>query len=139
MDTPNTYSLIDMIVKRYTDALDLIEQSPSVAHHGGLQAVDAQRDGREIASGFPALEPQPMEDAAATEATGAAVVAEYLDAVNVGPHAKYCRLCVMWLNGPIQFDDHTIGKKHKKNLRKLKQDTQGGQDGEGGMGSERDR
>ena len=103
MDTPNTYSLIDMIVKRYTDALDLIEQSPSVAHHGGLQAVDAQRDGREIASGFPALEPQPMEDAAATEATGAAVVAGDLDAVNVGPHAKYCRLCVMWLNGPIQF------------------------------------
>ena len=30
----------------------------------------------------------------------------------------YCDVCDMWLNGPTQFDDHTIGKKHKKNFRK---------------------
>ena len=25
----------------------------------------------------------------------------------------------MWLNGPQQFEDHVIGKKHKNNVKKL--------------------
>ena len=32
--------------------------------------------------------------------------------------AKYCPDCEMWLNGPTQWDDHKIGKKHKKNVKK---------------------
>ena len=32
--------------------------------------------------------------------------------------AKYCPDCEMWLNGPIQWEDHKIGKKHKKNVKK---------------------
>ena len=35
-----------------------------------------------------------------------------------GPQAVQCLVCDMWLNGPTQFEDHKIGKKHKKNLRK---------------------
>jgi len=30
--------------------------------------------------------------------------------------AVYCEDCEMWLNGPTQWEDHKIGKKHKKNL-----------------------
>ena len=26
----------------------------------------------------------------------------------------YCEICEMWLNGPVQWDDHKIGQKHKK-------------------------
>ena len=32
--------------------------------------------------------------------------------------AKYCPDCEMWLNGPTQWEDHKIGKKHKKNVKK---------------------
>jgi len=32
--------------------------------------------------------------------------------------AVWCETCQMWLNGPTQWVDHKIGKKHKKNLRK---------------------
>ena len=32
--------------------------------------------------------------------------------------AKYCEDCEMWLNGPTQWEDHKIGKKHKKNVKK---------------------
>ena len=28
---------------------------------------------------------------------------------------KWCDYCEMWLNGPIQYADHVIGKKHRKN------------------------
>ncbi len=31
--------------------------------------------------------------------------------------AVYCPDCEMWLNGPTQWEDHKIGKKHKKNKR----------------------
>jgi len=30
----------------------------------------------------------------------------------------WCPICEMWLNGPCQWEDHKIGKKHKKNDRK---------------------
>ena len=30
----------------------------------------------------------------------------------------YCELCGMWLNGPTQWADHKLGKKHKKNVRR---------------------
>ena len=33
--------------------------------------------------------------------------------------AVYCPECEMWLNGPTQWEDHQIGRKHKKNLRRL--------------------
>ena len=31
--------------------------------------------------------------------------------------AYYCSCCDMWLNGPDQWEDHKIGKKHRKNHR----------------------
>ena len=31
--------------------------------------------------------------------------------------AVYCDMCEMWLNGPTQWQDHRIGKKHKKNSK----------------------
>ena len=31
-----------------------------------------------------------------------------------GEAAVYCEDCEMWLNGPTQWEDHKIGKKHKK-------------------------
>ena len=34
--------------------------------------------------------------------------------------AKYCPACYMWVNGPTQWVDHLIGKKHKKNVRRMR-------------------
>ena len=34
--------------------------------------------------------------------------------------AVYCEWCEMWLNGPTQWEDHKIGKKHKKNIARRK-------------------
>ena len=31
----------------------------------------------------------------------------------------YCEVCEMWLNGPTQWEDHQIGKKHKTRLNAL--------------------
>ena len=30
---------------------------------------------------------------------------------------RYCKVCDLWLNGPVAYLDHRIGKKHKKNSR----------------------
>ena len=32
--------------------------------------------------------------------------------------SEYCEVCEMWLNGPIQMEDHKNGKKHRTNVRK---------------------
>ena len=32
--------------------------------------------------------------------------------------ALYCEECGMWTNGPTQWEEHRIGKKHKKNTRR---------------------
>ena len=34
--------------------------------------------------------------------------------------AVYCKECQTWLNGPRQWEDHKIGKKHRKNVQKAK-------------------
>ena len=39
--------------------------------------------------------------------------------------AVYCKECQTWLNGPRQFEDHKIGKKHRKNVQKAKISNQG--------------
>lgn len=36
--------------------------------------------------------------------------------------AVYCETCEMWLNGPQQYEDHRIGKKHKKNCKRQGQE-----------------
>ena len=37
--------------------------------------------------------------------------------------AVYCKECQTWLNGPRQWEDHKIGKKHRKNVQKAKRGT----------------
>ena len=32
--------------------------------------------------------------------------------------AVYCPDCEMWLNGPLQWQDHQVGKKHRKALQR---------------------
>ena len=34
------------------------------------------------------------------------------------PEAIYCEDCEMWLNGPTQWEDHKIGKMHKRKARR---------------------
>ena len=34
--------------------------------------------------------------------------------------AVYCKECETWLNGPRQWEDHKIGKKHRKNVQKAR-------------------
>ena len=33
---------------------------------------------------------------------------------------KWCFVCLMLVNGPTQWEDHIIGKKHRKNKRQQK-------------------
>jgi hypothetical protein len=35
---------------------------------------------------------------------------------------RYCEICEGWTNGPIQYEDHKTGKKHKKNMKKTMPD-----------------
>ena len=35
----------------------------------------------------------------------------------------YCKECQTWLNGPRQWEDHRIGKKHRKNVFKARRGT----------------
>ena len=37
--------------------------------------------------------------------------------------AVWCWECETWLNGPRQWEDHKIGKKHRKNVQKAKRGT----------------
>jgi hypothetical protein len=37
--------------------------------------------------------------------------------------AIYCKHCQMWLNGPTQWADHEIGKKHRKAVRRMHSQT----------------
>ena len=30
----------------------------------------------------------------------------------------YCWDCMMWTNGPTQFEEHSAGKKHRKQVRR---------------------
>ena len=36
----------------------------------------------------------------------------------VGNEAVYCEVCEFWLNGPTEWEDHKIGKKHKRRIRR---------------------
>ena len=35
----------------------------------------------------------------------------------ISGEAIYCEDCEMWLYGPTQWDDHKLGRKHRKNVR----------------------
>ena len=66
-------------------------------------------------SGQPGLEEeetQPGEPGDLQETDISSVAAEVDDG------AVWCPACEMWLNGPAQWDDHQIGKKHGKNVRR---------------------
>ena len=45
-------------------------------------------------------------------------VEEEMEDDSLSENAIYCEDCEMWLNGPLQWEDHKIGKKHKKNSKK---------------------
>eukprot|EP00913_Durusdinium_trenchii_P007073 g6655.t1 len=51
--------------------------------------------------------------------------------------AIYCKHCQMWLNGPTQWADHEIGKKHRKAVHR-QQGTQAGHSAVLGDGIELD-
>ena len=42
--------------------------------------------------------------------------------------AVYCKACQTWLNGPRQWNDHRIGKKHRKNEAKQRREGSGSLD-----------
>ena len=39
--------------------------------------------------------------------------------VESGDDARFCDVCLMWLNGVVQLNDHLGGRKHAKNVRRL--------------------
>ena len=42
------------------------------------------------------------------------------DATNIPQQAVYCVLCEMWLGDAFKYQDHRVGKKHRKNQRKVR-------------------
>ena len=38
----------------------------------------------------------------------------------VGNEAVYCEVCSFWLNGPTEWEDHQIGRVHRRSIRKSK-------------------
>ena len=44
-----------------------------------------------------------------------------MDKADSPGNKQYCAVCNMWLNGPTQWEDHIIGKKHVKNTRRAQQ------------------
>ena len=61
-----------------------------------------------------------------SEAAGGPEVAADADAADAAvsyatpdkdANCVYCEYCQMWLNGPTQWEDHKIGKKHTKNVK----------------------
>ena len=34
----------------------------------------------------------------------------------VGNEAVYCEVCSFWLNGPTEWEDHQIGRFHKRSI-----------------------
>jgi hypothetical protein len=51
-----------------------------------------------------------------SEDTGACGI-EYIATIAGDSDGIWCKNCEMWLNGSAQWEDHKIGKKHKKNVR----------------------
>ena len=45
-------------------------------------------------------------------------VEEEMEDDSLSENVIYCEDCEMWLNGQLQWEDHKIGKKHKKNSKK---------------------
>ena len=37
-------------------------------------------------------------------------------------YAKYCRLCEMWLNGEGQWNEHVIGRKHRRRIQRMEEE-----------------
>ena len=33
------------------------------------------------------------------------------------PRAIFCDICLMWMNGPSQWADHQISKKHRRHVK----------------------
>ena len=101
-------------------------------------AADAGRPGADAAAGDPSdthsaaeapYQPVP-DDAAEPEAPSELVPDDAVepeapsqpepdDAVEPPPDsvAVYCEVCVIWLNGPKQYESHSIGRKHRKRER----------------------
>jgi hypothetical protein len=52
-----------------------------------------------------------------SEDTGACET-KYFDTTAGSSDGIWCNICEMWLNGPEQWEDHVVGKKHKKKVRK---------------------
>ena len=46
-------------------------------------------------------------------------IRRWVAAVEEERRVVYCESCQMWLNGPEQWQDHLISKKHKKHKKKL--------------------
>ena len=94
-------------------------------------AADAGRPGADAAAGAPGDTHSaavghymlPAEPASGGEpaSDGGPVSAqpEPDDAVEPPPDsvAVYCEVCVIWLNGPKQYESHSIGRKHRKRER----------------------
>ena len=69
----------------------------------------------------PLGEPTPSEgDAEPLESAEQACVKDAkLDILCLDECGIYCEACGMWLNGKVQWEDHLIGRKHRKNTGKL--------------------
>jgi hypothetical protein len=109
---PEHADIADPNVPQVTPTQEDLEASAAIEE--AMKALWAHADetgeifvGEEEEKDEPATEEKAADDAAGDDA-----------ATDRGEGAIYCEHCDIWLNGPTQWDDHKIGKKHKKNCKK---------------------
>ena len=101
------------------------QQYPLPGHPYGVD-IKARRSEQVEVNDLPQLPDAPVQEASAPEG---------LEGQNKPEKGIHCPDCDMWLNGPTQWEDHKIGKKHAKNIKRSKagrpkQKRQGDGDGE---------
>ena len=61
---------------------------------------------------------QEKQESIESQEAAKALAAEAEKKTNAEHEAIFCKHCEMWLNGPTQWADHEIGKKHRKAVRR---------------------
>ena len=135
-DGRTMWSILKKIVEMNQRDLDHLVDAYNT--FGLAQVVDVGSPGADAAAGDPgdtlcvgevpylpvrddAAEPEAVWEHVVDEAIEpeAPVYSEPDDGLDPPPDttAVYCEVCVIWLNGPKQYESHSIGRKHRKRER----------------------
>ena len=108
----------ELFQQEHSNQVEAAAASQDIAEFQGVEGVDEQASG-EVSESVEKKRGD-NKDAQAQKA-GTAEGESAMTAV-------YCKACQTWLNGPRQWNDHRIGKKHRKNEAKQRREGSGSLD-----------